>query len=138
MMEVLRKTNRFRVMVLTALVILAPFLAYNFLYVSNQTAYFTDRNFRILANFSGLVKEKVEGLSVVSANAAQAAVKSNDISLESFSGILKPLRTEGTKLTASDVRPVGPVEPSPDSSTPHTKVAVKSEGGDSWLYFETD
>jgi hypothetical protein len=135
MLELLRKIGRLRIVVLTSLAILLPFLAYNFIYVSNQTGYYTDRNFRILANFSNSVKERVESLRSVSEYAAKAAVTYGATSKEGFGTFLDALRTEGTNLTAIDVKPAALSQDAPDA---RTAVTLKSEGGSIWLYFGTD
>ena len=149
-----------RVLAFTLVLIIVPFFAGYYFWISSQTKYFNGRNLRILAALSTHVQEKVENQSSVFKNAVEKYVRdiaakrlkeqddeSTDNELVTVEQIKKkdhkenfqkkaldPLSTDGAaNLQATNVTVVS--KPANELlSSP--RIGVKEEASEHWLYYE--
>ncbi|HKC62794.1 MAG TPA: hypothetical protein VKB86_04120, partial [Pyrinomonadaceae bacterium] len=69
--------RRLRVLLITVMLLLIPVLVYSTLYVSNQTDYFNNQNFRQLASISDQIAQRIEGLKIAFDNAIRNTLRKN-------------------------------------------------------------
>jgi hypothetical protein len=67
------RVRRLSIVGLTMIIVIIPFILYYLFFVQSQTAYFTNRNFRVLAHIGSQIKSKVDDLSINLINAAKKA-----------------------------------------------------------------
>ena len=67
------RVKRLSIVGLTMIIVIIPFVLYYVFFVQSQTAYFTNRNFRVLAHIGSQIKSKVDDLSTNLINAAKKA-----------------------------------------------------------------
>src|SRR5260370_33943007 len=93
--------RRLRVLVITVLFLLVPFAIYFTLYISNQTSYIANRDFRQLASVSLQVEQRIDNLKEAFGNAVKNTVEKN---FESQQATKNP-------VAKTDAQPSPPVAP---------------------------
>ena len=143
------QSARIRVFILFVLLLLVPLFAYFSLHVTRRTAYFNDRNFRQLNNFSRQIADRVDGFRQViitlGYKVLEEAGRKDDTTDDldnatekpnaTLDGYLNVLRNEGTNLT----RPVI-IEQGAHSSEkyygPQLTLQIVNEGDKSLLKYD--
>ena len=69
------RRKRFSILGLTMLLVIIPFFLYYFFFVSSQMAYFSNRNFRVLAAIGEHMSSKIDSLAINLVNLAKKVNK---------------------------------------------------------------
>lgn len=150
-----------RVLAFSLVLIIVPFFAGYYFWVTNQTKYFNGRNLRILAALSTHVQERVENQSLVFKNAVEKYARDiaakklcadddecNNTQLVTIEQIKKtdhkehfqkkaldPLSSDGAaNLQATSVTVVS--KPATESLLSAPRIEVKEDSSEHWLYYE--
>jgi hypothetical protein len=145
-----------RVIAFSLVLIIVPFFAYYYFFVSNQTKYFNGRNLRTLATLTTHLQESVESQSSVFKNAAEKyaqdlaegefdegkkgrPVTIKELQKEDYSDrfqkkALNPLRGEGVNLQATSLTVVP--KPNDPSVLTTPRIEIKEESNQRWMYIE--
>lgn len=143
-----------RVIAFSLVLIIVPFFVYYYFWVSNQTKYFNGRNLRTLATLSTHLQESVESQSSVFENAVKKYVqdladgtfnengqpttveqlKKKNYTDQFQEKALNPFKGEGANLQATSLTVVS--KPADESSLSASRIEVKEEAGQRWLYFD--
>ncbi len=136
------KLTQLHVVAVTLLILLISFGVYYIFYVSSQKAYFTNRNFRLLAVIGNQIKLKVENLGANLKNAASAAksvpkdanLTSKDSITEFIYGRVKGALSLIPNLKLIDHYLDGNPSVTEGKTSPNMLLTVKQEGGTFWLF----
>jgi hypothetical protein len=143
------QSARIRVFILFVLLLLVPLFAYFSLHVTKRTAYFNDRNFRQLNNFSRQIADRIDSLRPVIITLGYKVLKetgqkddtnddvdyASEKSNQTLQGYLNLLRNEGTNLTQPAAVERG-VSGSGKYDGPQLTLQVVNEGDKSLLRYE--
>ncbi|PYS50164.1 MAG: hypothetical protein DMF68_08125 [Acidobacteria bacterium] len=134
----LPRMKRLRVLLITVVLLLIPVLIYFTLYVSNETDYFNNQNFRQLASISDQIEQRIEGRKVAFNSGIKNALKKHQgakpITKDEFQKAL------GTILDAIDEKTPIPAYTKPedidrDLDAAKTGIILMTEGETRWLVF---
>jgi hypothetical protein len=96
--------RRLRVLLVTLLFLLIPVVTYFTLYISNQTSYFTNRNFRQLASIGVQIEDRIDNLKDAYRNAVANALKEQFEAQEAARHAAGNTRAKRSKGSASNTR----------------------------------
>ena len=138
---------RLRILVIIVGALVLPTAIYYFLYVRNQTGYFTDRSFRKLSLISSQISSKVESSGTVLKNTSERFIRPNFQVKTAFDASLTRKQNldqlselfNRFKDDSPQIIPVGiGEEPWNANVSPGTVTltAARQESDSSWLYFD--
>jgi Cache domain len=150
----LSKLKQVNTLLVTLLILFAPFSLYYLFYYSNQKSYFIDRNFRLLSVLGSGIEKKVDSVGTAYSKAADEADdsfykpgpgcqpeetgKQKQQLTKSLGSLIDTQRIEGTSFQlAGDPEPVdSPSLPKSSNASSAVTLDLKQEDGARWLYFD--
>jgi hypothetical protein len=105
------RRKRFSILGLTMIIVVIPFCLYYLFFVSSKTTYFSNRNFRVVAQIGDHMISKIDNLAINLVNVAKQADESNK-----------------TKIEGNDTFVVPSMNPAPLNENDETKLKRKSQG----------